>query len=67
MKTSTFYVDNNGKKQVYTTLKHTDMHRHLRDSQNGKTYRHEDAAKLFFVSGGFPLDRPIGGKVERVK
>lgn len=66
MKHSTFYTTKKGK-FVYTTIKHTDHHRFLREDFNGKTYEHDDNAALYFVAGVLPLTAPIGKQVKRVK
>lgn len=60
MKHSTFYTDKKLKRHVYTTISLTVHHRYLREAYNGVTYEHDDHAKLFFVAGAFPLDKPIG-------
>ena len=63
MKHSTFYTDDKGSKHVYTTIKLTDHHKFMRERFNGRTYEHEDDAKLYFAIG-MPLDEPLTFKKE---
>lgn len=57
MKHSTFYKDKTGT-VIYTTNKLTDHHKFLRNKFKGRTYQHEDNAKVNFIIG-VPLDTPI--------
>lgn len=64
MKHSTFYI-HKGTRQMYTTIKHTGHHAFLRAHHDGKTYEHDENAKVNFVVG-LPLDKPIGKNVKEV-
>lgn len=64
MKHSTFYTDSKKRKRVYTTIKNTPMHTHLRKEFKGRTFRHSESAKLYFIYPTMPLDEPIGVSVE---
>jgi len=55
---STFYTCK-GKKKVYTTISHTDYHAFLRSNYKGKTYKHAQDAKLYFIGPDMPLVAPI--------
>jgi len=57
-KHTTFYTFK-GITRVYTTISNTDYHKFLRSHHNGKTYKHEQGAKLYFMYPDFPLDAPI--------
>ena len=61
-KHSTYYVDRKGRKRIYTTISDTDMHCHLCEKFNGKTYRHPVNDTLYFVPG-MPLPTgPLHGE-----
>ena len=58
MKHSTFYK-HRGVNRIYTTVKPTDYHAMLRAEYDGKTYRHDDNDKLYFIYPSMPLDKPL--------